>query len=138
MSRTIMSRSIVGRSTMGSRQRGMGMLGILFIVGLLAFSMTILLKLGPLYLNFWTIRSIMNDVVEQPETIEGGARGISATIGKRMDINSVANITAKDFDIQKIDQNVYNVTVSYEQRVHLFFNIDAIAMFEYQVEVTIP
>lgn len=119
----------------GSRQRGMGMLGILFTVGLIAFFMTIGLKLGPLYLNFWTIRSIMTSVAEQPETLQGGARGIADTIGKRMDVNSVANITTKDFDIKKLEQNTYQVTVNYEQRVHLFFNVDAVAMFTYQVDV---
>lgn len=125
-------------SRMGSRQRGMGMLGVIFTIGLVAFFMTILLKLGPLYLNFWTIRSIMADVAEQSETIQGGGRGIADTIGKRMDINSVANITSKDFDIKKIDQNNYHVTVAYEQRVHLFFNVDAVAMFSYQVDVKTP
>ncbi|MBK5963706.1 DUF4845 domain-containing protein [Thiocystis minor] len=122
-------------SGFGSRQRGMGMLGIIFTIGLIAFFMTLLLKLGPLYLNFWTIRSIMTGVAEQSETLQGGARGIADTIGKRMDVNSVANITTKDFDIKKLEQNTYQVTVNYEQRVHLFFNVDAVAMFTYQVDV---
>jgi hypothetical protein len=122
-------------SRIGSRQRGMGMLGVIFTVSLVAFFMTLLFKLGPLYLNFWTIRSIMTGVVEQSESIQGGARGVIDTINKRMDVNSVKNITAKDFAVQKIEQNTYQVTVEYEQRVHLFFNIDAVAMFNYQVDV---
>ncbi len=122
-------------SRFGSRQRGMGMLGVIFTVGLIAFFMTILLKLGPLYLNFWTIRSIMTGVAEQSETIEGGARGIADSISRRMNVNSIANITSKDFEIKKLEQNRYQVTVDYEQRVHLFFNVDVVAMFSYQVDV---
>lgn len=122
-------------SGFGSRQRGMGMLGIIFTIGLVAFFMTLLLKLGPLYLNFWTIRSIMTGVAEQSETLQGGARGIADTISKRMDVNSVSNITSKNFEIKKLEQNTYRVTVSYEQREHLFFNVDAVAKFTYQVDV---
>lgn len=122
-------------SGIASRQRGMGFIGVIFIVGLAAFFMTLLLKLGPLYLNFWTIRSIMTGVVEQAETIEGGARGIVPTINKRLNVNSVNNVSYKDFKVTKIDQNTYEVKVEYEQRVHLFFNVDAVTMFNYQVEV---
>ncbi len=126
----------IKHSIPGTRQRGMGMTGVIFTVGLVAFFMTILLKIGPLYLNFWTIRSIMTDVSTQTEPLQGGQRAIIDSIGKRMDVNSVRNITTNEFEVIKQDQNVYRVTVNYEQRVHLFFNIDAVAMFTYQVDVT--
>jgi hypothetical protein len=120
---------------LGTHQRGMGMLAILFTIGLLAFFMTVLLKLGPVYSNFWTIRSIMVDVAEQPEGVPSGARGIVDMIGKRMNVNNVTTVTASDFEIQKQDQDRFQVILHYEERVHLFFNVDAIAVFDYQVAV---
>ncbi|PQJ95515.1 DUF4845 domain-containing protein [Chromatium okenii] len=119
---------------MKKSQRGMGMLGILFTIGLLAFFMTVLLKLGPLYADFWTLRSIMVEVSQQSAT-EGGARGISDMLGKRMDVNNIRSITINDFEIEKQDQNKFKVTLNYAQQAHLFFNVDAIVKFEYQVEV---
>lgn len=122
-------------TSMKKAQRGMGMLGILFTVGLLAFFMTVLLKLGPLYADFWTLRSIMVEVSAQNSAIEGGARGVSGVIEKRMDINNVRSVTMSDFSIEKRDQGQFQVTLNYEQREHLFFNVDAIVSFEYQVDV---
>ena len=122
-----------------SRQRGMGMLGFIFIVGLAAFFITILLKMGPAYLNYWTLRTIMTEVAKQPQMIEGGPRGILSAVGKRMDINNLRDRSVKDdFAIEKVDNNLYNLILSYEDRRHLFFNVDAVAMFDYQVEVRLP
>jgi hypothetical protein len=125
----------MSRSTRGSRQTGMSLLGFVFWVGLAAFFMTIGLKMGPLYLNYWTIRGIMEDVAKDPEPIEGGQRAIANKIDRFMNINSVANLSIKDFVIKKIAEGTYNVTVDYEQRVRLFFNVDGVAAFSYQVEV---
>ncbi|MBK1693961.1 DUF4845 domain-containing protein [Chromatium weissei] len=119
---------------MKKAQRGMGMLGILFTVGLLAFFMTVLLKLGPLYADFWMLRSIMIEVSQQ-SAIEGGARGISDTLGKRMDVNNIRSVTIHNFEIEKQDEGQFKVTLNYEQQAHLFFNVDAIVKFEYQVDV---
>lgn len=122
-------------STFARHQRGMGLLGVIFAIGLAAFFITVLLKVGPLYLNDWTIRSILADVEEQSGEIEGGARGIARQIENRLNVNSVASLSIKDFEFERTDDKTFDVTVGYEQRVHLFFNVDVVAMFEHQVEI---
>lgn len=122
-------------STFAPRQRGMSLLGLIFTIGLASFFITVLLKMGPLYLNYWTIRSIMTEVEKESGTIEGGVHGIADKIERRMEVNSVADISIRDFAIKKTDDKTYSVTVNYEQRTHLFFNVDAVAAFTYQVEV---
>lgn len=122
-------------ATVARRQRGMGFLGALVTIGLVTFFVTILLKLGPIYLNDWTIRSILTEIEENAGSIEGGVRGITDKIQRRMEVNSVEAISIRDFEVKKTDDKTYSVTVSYEQRTHLFFNVDAVAMFEHQVEV---
>jgi hypothetical protein len=124
-------------ATFGSRshQQGMGFLGMVVIIALAAFFVTIALKVGPLYLNYWTVRSIMEETAKQPDSLAGGARGILASIDKRLNINSVENVSSKDFSVQKIQEGTYSLTLDYESRVHLFFNIDAVAVFGHQVEV---
>lgn len=120
-----------------SGQRGMGMLGVIVIIGLVTFFATIVLKVGPLYLDFWTLRTIMNEVAASPTQIEGGSRGIVSAIDKRLNINSVYNRKGSDFVVKKTDQGLYRVTLDYEDRVHLFFNVDAIAAFKHQVEIAL-
>jgi hypothetical protein len=122
-------------SDLGARQRGMGFLGLILVIGLAAFFGTILFKLGPLYLNFWTVRTVMEETAQQAASIEGGARGIQSSIDKRLYINAVEEVAAKDFQVKKIDTGRYQVNLDYEARVHLFFNVDAVASFSHQVEV---
>jgi len=131
-----MSSSWGGVSRLGpSRQAGLGLFGFIFVIGLAAFFVTILLKVGPTYQNFWTARTILHEVASPNQTIEGGARGIASAIGKRLDINMMSFPTQKEFTIKKLDSNTYQVTLDYEQRVHLFFNVDAVTSFKDQVEV---
>jgi hypothetical protein len=123
------------RSRLHGRQRGAGMLSILVILSLIIFFVTLAFKLGPAYMGFFTIKSVMDNVAESSTPITGGAREIANQIGKRLDINSVDQVSAKDFKIRRTGENLYEVTLDYEQRQHLFFNIDTVLTFAYQVEV---
>ncbi len=118
-----------------SRHRGMGMLSILVVLSLVAFFVTLLFKLGPAYMGFWTIKSVMDEVAVQTTPTDGGAREIANQIGRRFDINSVSQVSAKDFKIRRTGENLYEVTLDYEQRQHLFFNVDTVLTFAYRVDV---
>lgn len=119
-----------------ARQGGAGFLLMIVLIALAAFFGTIVFKVGPLYLNFWTVRSIMEEAAQQLDsTKEGGARGIVMSIEKRLYINSIENIKGSDFDVERIDTGRFQVSLEYEERVHLFFNVDAVVTFSHQIEV---
>ena len=119
-----------------ARQRGAGFLLLLILIALAAFFGTIALKVGPLYLNFWTVRSIMEEAAQQLDPAQdGGARGIVMGIEKRLYINSIENIKGRDFEIERLDGQRFQVSLAYEERVHLFFNVDAVVAFNHQIEV---
>ena len=118
------------------RQRGAGFLLLIVLIGLASFFGTIALKIGPLYLNFWTVRSIMEEAAQQLDpTQDGGARGIVMSIEKRLYVNSIENIQGSDFEIERLDEQRFRVSLAYEERVHLFFNVDAVVAFSHQIEV---
>lgn len=117
------------------RQRGIGMGGIFLTILLAAFVGTVLVRLGPAYMSFWTLRSVMKGVATSPEPVTGGKRGILDLIGRRLDINDVEGIDPKAFKIEKTGEDSYEVTVAYERREHLFFNIDAVMAFKHAVKV---
>ena len=123
---------------MRSVQRGIGMIGILFVLGLAAFVVTVVLKLGPMYMNFWTLQSIMKSVATSPEVLEEGRAGIAQLIYRRMEVNNVGHVGPKDFKIEKVGDQRYDVKLAYEQREHLFLNIDVVLTFQHEVEVPSP
>ena len=121
---------------LAKRQGGAGFLFLIVLIALASFFGTIALKVGPLYLNFWTVRSIMEESARQLDpSQEGGARGIVMAIEKRLYVNSIENIKGSDFKVERLDERRFQVSLEYEERVHLFFNVDAVVAFSHQIEV---
>ena len=119
-------------------QRGAGMTGIFLILAALGLAMMLLLKLGPFYMGFWTLKSVMNDVAESPEPILGGRPAIMTRLSNLMNVNDIRDLDPKSFQIRKIDGDRYEVKVAYERRAHLFANVDAILTFAHEVIVKSP
>lgn len=117
----------------GLRQRGMGLMGLLVTINLVAFFLTLLLKLGPVDVQFWTVRSIMGDVAVQSDILSPGPRGLHESLAKRLNINSITGIDAKNFKIEKQREATDRIDFASERRVHLFYNIDAVVVLTHQV-----
>lgn len=116
-------------------QQGMGLSGLLLIFVLVAFVAVALLRMGPHYMSYLTLRSAMNNVAQSPEPILGGRVAILDLINRRLEINDVRGIDPKSFKIQKTDDGSYDVRVAYERREHLFGNIDVVLTFDHGVRV---
>jgi len=116
-------------------QRGMGLSSLLFIFVLVAFVAVVLLRTGPAYMSYLTLRSAMNSVAQSPEPISGGKAAIMDLINRRLEINDVRGIDPKSFKIQKTSDTTYDVQVAYERREHLFGNIDVVLTFDHTVAV---
>lgn len=121
----------------GSRksQQGIGLSGLLFIFVLVAFIAVVLLRTGPAYMSYLTLRSAMNSVAQAPEPIAGGKPAIMDLINRRLEINDVRGIDPKSFKIAKTGDRTYQVEVAYERREHLFGNIDVVLAFNHAVTV---
>lgn len=116
-------------------QQGMGIGSIMFVIVVVIFFVTVLFKLGPAYMSYMTLRSIMDDVAKSPEPIVGGRAAIVRAVDGRMMINDVRSVDAKSFTVKKSGDDAYELAVDYEQRQHLFFNIDTVLTFHYSVVV---
>ncbi|WP_246237634.1 DUF4845 domain-containing protein [Caldichromatium japonicum] len=122
-----------------ARQRGLGFLSLIIIIALASFFGTLLFKLGPKYQGFWTVRSIMEETAKSFDPArDGGGRGLINTLEKRLYINSISHVDTKNFKVERLGDNRLKLILEYEDRVHLFFNIDAVLIFKHQVDVVSP
>lgn len=102
-----------------------------------AFVVTCVLKMLPVYIENWNVRSILNALDEQFEnTTVVSKSDIRTKITKRMNIDMISSIKAKDIEIKK-EKNVYIVNANYESRVPLIGNVDVVMKFDNNV-VEIP
>jgi hypothetical protein len=116
------------------RQRGVGLLGVLLLLVIAGFILTIAVKLGPHYMEFLTVRAVMHDLNEDPTLAQGGRVNAFETLENRLYINSVSDVSIEQFKYEKTESG-FNVSVSYHVQEHLFANVDAVLTFEHDVTV---
>lgn len=116
--------------SMQVNQRGMTYLGMMFLMVVIAFFAVIVIKVVPVYLENYKVKSSLTSLASDP----GGdlAKMSNADLEKRLlarfDINDVEHVTKDDITIRKEDGNTV-IEVDYEARVPLFMNIDLVARF---------
>lgn len=116
-------------------QRGVGLLGLLFWLVLAVAAVTLALRLGPSYLEFMTVKSVMAGVREDPDAAGAPPGRILGMIRKRLDVNSITVVKPADFGFERAPTGGLDVSVDYEVRQHLAFNIDAVLTFAHSESI---
>lgn len=119
------------------KQRGASVLTLLFYMLIGGLFVTCVLKMGPVYLDNWNFRSILNDLESQLEDVSVvDKRTIRSKIGKRLNIDMIDAIAVDDIEIKR-DGDEYIVNGDYESRVALLGNIDVVMKFSNETRVPI-
>lgn len=119
---------------MRARQAGMTFVGFLMLaamVGLLGFGA---LKLTPVYLENMKIRRVLQDVKAELDGQAPTPQTIRRSIEKRLDIEMVDGIGARDFLIQKVDGG-FRVAATYDRTEPFVANVSLTASFDDEVEI---
>jgi hypothetical protein len=117
---------------LAGRQRGIGLLGIMFWIAFVSGAVGLAAKLGPSYMQFATVKSVMNGIQTDPELVGKSPREISSALSKRLDVNSVRGVSEKDFKLVPAGSR-RELVVAYEVREHVVANIDAVMAFNHRV-----
>ncbi len=110
--------------------QGFGVISTLILIALIAGAATAAFKLGPHYLQFWTVRSVMEDISRDPATAAMGPQGVIQSVEKKLYINDVRSVSRDNFTLEKA-QVGRELSVHYEVREHLFGNLDAVLVFSH-------
>lgn len=115
-----------------NKQKGFSFWGLLVILALIGFFATVTLRLYPVYYEYFSVSSIMNRL--QKETLANKSE-IVKRLRKTMQIDNVTRVELDDFDIKKTKTG-FKVTLDYEDRVEMMGNVDAIANFHKEIEIS--
>jgi hypothetical protein len=112
-----------------NRQAGASNLEMLMTFLVIAVFLTFGLKLGPLYFDHNIVTSYTKNLIESGEIANLNTSELRRKVGDNLLINNV-----RDFDVTHIRMAKENdklvVTIAYERRVELFFNLDVVAKFD--------
>ncbi len=114
-----------------NKQRGMSKWGWLFVAVLVVSFMTAALRLGPHYIDFRLLQSVLERLPADDVHQEMSRADISEFMRKQM---RVENFQTPVKDIMKIqrDREKTVVNIDYEVREHLFYNVDVVLVFSDQ------
>jgi hypothetical protein len=118
----------------GNHQKGLTFITIMIILGLIAFFVTLGLKVGPIYMNHSKVQNTLTAIKEMPGIENMSKREIALSISKRLNMNYVDKINKDDFEIIRHD-DLLTVSIDYERAEKLMGNLSVLVEFSESFEV---
>jgi len=120
---------------MVKNQRGMTMWSLLFVLGVIAFIVFLVLKLLPVYLADMKVRGALDSVARQNDSGSMSKGEIIEGLAKRFDIDNIEHVDlSKDLTITARGR-VRVIRIKYEAVVPMVANVSALLDFDHQREV---
>jgi len=116
------------------RQRGVTPVGWVLVFLLIAFFALIVLKLFPIYLQSFSVGSVISDLKDEPGIGSMTSRKIASMVEERLEINMVTGIGAEDIYVEK-SGGTMTISAEYEVRDSMLGNVDVVVSFNKSVEV---
>lgn len=117
-----------------SNQTGLTFLSVLIILGLIAFFTLLILKIGPIYLDHYKVKTVLESLENEPNLASQNTRKVRSLLMRRFDINMVEHVEKEDIAIKKRD-GVLTVEIDYEVIEPIIGNIDVLVYFDDKIEV---
>jgi hypothetical protein len=113
--------------TLIERQRGLSLLGFIFLLILALFVAYLGIKLVPIYLNHHSAVSDMRAVAREPGSANTPLNTLRRSLMTRYQISFVDHISAEHITIES--GNPPTLVLKYEVQEHLIGNIDVVVKF---------
>lgn len=117
------------------RQRGMAMIQWLVLILIVGGTATMAIRTVPHYIDYYTMVSVVEALPKNQVHVMSKQK-IRESLKKRFKINNI-----REFDLTKIvaierKRGVTAVTLEYEIREHLFYNVDVVLSFNKRFDYT--
>ena len=111
------------------KQRGVSMFGFLLIAILVIIFAMLAMKLIPAYVEFFSVKKILNAMGQDSETKSMSNAEIRNSFAKRADVGYVTVVKPENLDIDRTNGSVV-ISTEYEYRTPLVANISLIVDFK--------
>ena len=120
------------------RQRGIGMVTVFLMISVFLFLGVFAIKIVPEYMENWTVRSIAQSAVDEPEVLKQTKTIIYNHLNTAYRQHSLWDLRAEDtIVLEKLGRNKgYAMKVQYEKRTNFMHNIFLVTAFDYTPEVS--
>lgn len=117
------------------KQRGMTFIGWLLVIGLVFFFAMIAIKLTPVYMEAYSVKTHLQNLKKEPNITKKEGSEIRVMLQRRFEIDDVRSVNVSKHVTISADGGVLKVQAKYSIRRNLFGNIDVIIDFDQKVEI---
>ncbi len=115
-------------------QRGMTGVGWLIVLALIGFFIMLALKLVPIYLENYNVKTVLNSLKEEPYITKKSPMEIKRLLKKRFDISYINGVDSNKVTIKK-HKGVMDIGIAYQVRSHIVGNVDLLVSFDDKVRL---
>jgi cell division protein FtsL len=118
-----------------NQQSGMTVIGMLLLLIVIAFVALIAMKVVPMYIELYTVKSTIESIRNEPQLAQMSVQDIHNSIQKRFDIGYVERVKARDLKIKNDPSGRGRVLeLTYDDERELFYGLSVLL----KVNETIP
>jgi len=114
-------------------QQGLTLISLIFTLGLLAFFVLLILKIGPIYLDHSKVVNALAALEKTPDVETMTEPEIRGILDKRFNMNYVTDVTRDDIKITQ-GGNYLKVVVEYDVIKPIFGNLSVLVEFNDEIE----
>lgn len=115
-------------------QKGMTGTGWLIVLGLIGLATIVVIRLLPLYYENFQIRTVLENMQNDPEFSPTSKHIIWNSLAKRLNVNGVRSIRKEHLKLIK-SKNKLTIVLDYETRLPFIANLDVVGKFTESIEL---
>jgi Tfp pilus assembly major pilin PilA len=121
-----------------NKQRGITLISLVFILGLIAFFALLAMKLVPMYQEYYSVLQIMDGMETELKNNKHTKNSVLLLLSKRFDTGYIKSVSLKEnVKVERGKNNVHvtKIVIDYEKRVPFVAQISLVGNFHAEVDV---
>lgn len=119
----------LGERAMKNSQRGITLLGFIIVLAVVGLFAYVGMKLFPMYSEYYSVRSAMKGLANEPGIANTEPRKIQDLFFRRLYISYSENVKPEHVKLKRVGAG-WQMDVKYEVRKELIGNLDVVGKFE--------
>jgi len=115
-------------------QKGMTFLSWLIVLALIGFFALLTIKIVPIYLENYTVKSILESLNDEPLITQKTAREVKSMVIRRIDINGIYDLKSDNVTVKK-SPGIMDVKIEYTVQKNMAGNLDIVVKFADQIRL---
>ncbi len=115
------------------KQEGLTLISFIIVLGVVLFIAYIGMKIGPKYMEYYSVVSALNDMSKEPGNANKTAVVLRGNLKSRLYVSYAPSVTDRHIKITR--SNGVRMRVAYEVREPIIGNLDVIMTFDKSVQL---